>query len=73
MVYIEAIRRSINKSIELIDSITDNTQFEENREALFDSIVAVIHLVGDIYPRIKNAIYGIHGKKKRSFSWHLFI
>lgn len=60
MVYIEAIRRSINKSIELIDSITDNTQFEENREALFDSIVTVIHLVGDIYPRIKNAIYGIH-------------
>ena len=73
MVYIEAIRRSINKSIELIDSITDNTQFEENREALFDSIVAVIHLVGDIYPRIKKCDIWNTRKEERSFSWHLFI
>lgn len=54
MVYFQAMQRSIDKAVELIDSITDNMQFDNVREILFDAIVAVIHLAGDIYPRIKD-------------------
>ena len=67
MVYFQAIQRSISKSIEVIDSITDNTQFEANREALFDSIVAVIHLVGDIHPRIKKCDIWNTWKEEKEF------
>lgn len=53
MIYIQSIHRSINQTIELLDSITDNTKFDRVRDSLFDNVVAVIHFAGDIYPRIK--------------------
>lgn len=54
MIYIQSVHRAIKKVIELLDGITDNTKFSAVRDSLFDEIVRVINLVGDIYPRIKN-------------------
>lgn len=52
--YYCAVQLSITVAIESIDKITDNTKFEELKVELFNNIVAVIHLAGDIYPRLKH-------------------
>lgn len=67
MIFFQSIHRSIERTIELLDSIIDNTKFGEVRDSLFDNMVAVIHIAGDIYPRIKGCEVWSKWKEEKDF------
>ena len=56
MVYFQAMQRSIDKAVELIDSITDNMQFDNVREILFDAIDTELSKNGFIMTDVEHLI-----------------
>lgn len=65
--YYDGALRAINNSIKLIDSITDNTKFEEVSSELHDSLISTVHFVGDVYERIKKNGINHFSQDKKEF------
>ena len=54
-IYYNAALRGIKNAVKLIDSIEDNTMFNQVSDELHDSLLSIVHFVGDVYPRVKNS------------------